>query len=114
MAIRRIPARTVRQSTPRLPGLVDGELATLDHIAHPGRPEALAESLRGVADHLGVGAGPNGRRTGQSEQRAELTEIVARGHDAQQFLTAAGQFADDVEFAFADDVDEVAHRALLE
>ena len=57
---------------------------------------------------------PNGRRAGQSEQGADLTEIVTRGRDAQPFLAATGQFADDIEFAFADNVDEVAHRALLE
>ena len=78
----RIPMATGGQSGLRQVGLVDGELAALDHIAHPGRSEALAEGSPRVADDHGVRAGSYGCRTGQSEQRADLPEIVTRGRDA--------------------------------
>ena len=48
------------------------------------------------------------------EHRPYLTEVVAGSGDLEQFLAAALELADELEFAFGDDVDQLAHRALLE
>ena len=86
----------------------------LDEVAHARRAEPFAERLHRVPDHLGVGTGPHGGRAGHPEQRTDLAEVVAGGRDREQVLAAVGALAHDLELAVADDVDEVAHRPLLE
>ena len=85
-----------------------------DEVAHTARAKAFPEGPHGIADDRRVGAGSHCRRPWQVEDRADLAEVVSAFGELLQFFAAAGQFADDLELALGDDVDQVAHRPLLE
>ncbi|CFS09394.1 Uncharacterised protein [Mycobacterium tuberculosis] len=48
------------------------------------------------------------------KQHADFTEVVPRRGGFDQFLTAVGQFAHNLELALGHHVDQIAHCGLLE
>ena len=86
----------------------------LDHVAYESPTEPLTERRRRVADDGRVGAGARGRRARHVKQHADFAEVVPGLGDLDQFLTAVGQFVHELELTLGYEVDQFAHRALLE
>ncbi len=90
------------------------ECLVLDEIAHAIGAQSFAERLHRVADHFRGSARPHRCATRQTEERADLTEVVAGFRHREQLGTAGSQLAHDLEFATRDDVDQVTRAALSE
>src|SRR6202000_1832682 len=103
-----------REPPPLLPRLAAGKLAALDQVTQTLYAEPFPERMRGVADRFRIGSGAHGRRTRQVEQHTEFAEVIAGPGYLDQFLTAFGDFAHDLELAFGNHIDQIAHGALLE
>src|SRR3954447_25871167 len=76
---------------------VDVQPAVLDEVAHAAEAESCPEGAHGVTDDGGLRTGPHGGSPWHVEHGADLAEVVTRGDDLEQFLTAACQFTDDFE-----------------
>jgi hypothetical protein len=103
----RVMIQIERKAAVRPADLIHGRLAPFDGAVCSYGAEALPEIRHAVADYRRVGAGAHRCGARQTEQRANLAEVVA-GLDDSEHFQAAWSLTDHLELTFRDHVDQIS------